>query len=1135
MHYLTEEYWGNFIKEIKTKDGKRKVVHDGIEFEKLIGELLKLLYQNQCVHWEKTKMTHDGSKDFLGKKSDGSYIWAECKNYRDKVSLKVIAPTLVMAEINDIQEILVFSYSAINYNTKKKLLYYANKREKKIYYYDDENLERLLFRFRTKLFPKFFRSYKGTPQTPLLVEPYVFSCSMPGIYYNNEEEFASSTFNIKLNELMFIGIGIANNNYIEKINVKLSFDNCNDLEYMEVVDSSVNAKEQYNWNKQIALNPGEAKFCKLYFKPVRFKKELSLPSVKLNYFTSKIPFKVVHFKNVTCDYLFRVPLIGSCYVQALQSINDNTINKSKMSLAYFYGKSGVGKSRMLQEALSIYVRNHYNVLNFTIDALAKDSLYMLREIIYFIYNLTPELVIESLKTYQAEDSLWGSDQLEIINLLQSAIDEDISDFLYKLARYKYLIFEKILAQKNVIIIDNIQFAEFFFVDFLYDLCVYAKSYQRNTKFVLVLSCNTDYYCSPPIKKLQLLITEISNQSYINIFVHEVAGMKRNDLALGYLKQLIQTEDERSDIYLEIIVKKADYVPKHIENIVEYLLNKKILDIENNYFIINNLKDFYDIVDSMPVSFSKIFRMRFQLFLTNENLSENSVVLVISAIHFLGYITKEHMINLCLELNILQQLLQYGFIELNNLRVFQFSHDLYEQFFIDNYALEEIFLNYIIESETTDKISFCFWQKILIRLKQKDNVSQILRYILESWCYLSDQIPYNLKKYFYSQVVSYLSLNRRYAKNFEEYMECSREICLDAKNKLGINYSKLLFESIYNEIEEMDICKREKSKGYQNFVYEYSENLLQGNISKAITIYKQRIRYLSQDYDGNYELIARLYNRIYVYYKNKKAEKEVHTYLKRSMDICVQKNLKGLFIENLYDEGNYYLYEPEKKERLIECWSQGFALFERNCDTLEYLTLNSLKKKIQVDLICNKYDDIEYYLEQAFDYVETGQFNQQTLFFNASLYCLKAIYGLLSKNINIDEIRHFIDMAGKYYILKNNEKPYTVHFLYAKLAFTNEKYQEMLGYYANALHELSKKHYHYKHIKKIILDDCSYKIGLLKMRCTNYSINYHSLSEELIQEIHKLENLSDKELVNYLDSFQSISNLTSQNKKEGFVY
>ncbi len=99
MKYLVEEYWKNFFKRVKTKNGKEKIIHDGHKFEELIGELLNLLYQD--VHWEKTKMTHDGSKDFLGQKEDGSFIWAECKNYRDKVSLKVVAPTLVMAEIKD--------------------------------------------------------------------------------------------------------------------------------------------------------------------------------------------------------------------------------------------------------------------------------------------------------------------------------------------------------------------------------------------------------------------------------------------------------------------------------------------------------------------------------------------------------------------------------------------------------------------------------------------------------------------------------------------------------------------------------------------------------------------------------------------------------------------------------------------------------------------------------------------------------------------------------------------------------------------------------------------------------------------------------------------------------------------------
>ena len=44
---------------------------------------------------------------------------------------------------------------------------------------------------------------------------------------------------------------------------------------------------------------------------------------------------------------------------------------------------------------------------------------------------------------------------------------------------------------------------------------------------------------------------------------------------------------------------------------------------------------------------------------------------------------------------------------------------------------------------------------------------------------------------------------------------------------------------------------------------------------------------------------------------KKDEKSVHEYFKNSMELCHQKNLLGLEIENLYDEGNYYLFDKNK--------------------------------------------------------------------------------------------------------------------------------------------------------------------------------------------------------------------------------
>lgn len=55
--------------------------------------------------------------------------------------------------------------------------------------------------------------------------------------------------------------------------------------------------------------------------------------------------------------------------------------------------------------------------------------------------------------------------MEIVNLLPSLIEKDLRVFISKLQTYKYLIFEKILSQKNAFIIDNIQFADTFLAIF----------------------------------------------------------------------------------------------------------------------------------------------------------------------------------------------------------------------------------------------------------------------------------------------------------------------------------------------------------------------------------------------------------------------------------------------------------------------------------------------------------------------------------------------------------------------------------------------------------------------------------------------------------------------------------------------
>lgn len=632
----------------------------------------------------------------------------------------------------------------------------------------------------------------------------------------------------------------------------------------------------------------------------------------------------------------------------------------------------------------------------------------------------------------------------------------------------------------------------------------------------------------------MLLEELNKQTYLSIVLHKVNGMQKNNLALGFVKQLIHVRDEKCNFYLNKIIEKANYIPKHIENIVQYLSSEQILDSEGNYLIIKDLQKFYNVIDDMPNEFSDVFQKRFHLFLEREYpLDEKAVLLVISAIHFLGNVTKEQLNQLKLNVNILEKLDEYGFVNKNYVGEYWFEHDLYEQFFATKFLLEEDFLDYIIDGKIYDNYIFKPWQKILILIKENLEPQKNVQQIILIWEDISESIPYKIKKYFYRQVILYMSLHTKEKINFDKYMECLTKICLSAKNNFGIIFSNTLFEMIYNAIQDIDF--KQDSDGYRNFLYEYSENLLQGGDDKVIRIYKQQLNYLKQNSEKNYKYIARFYNRIYVYYKAKKDEKSVHEYFKNSMELCHQKNLLGLEIENLYDEGNYYLFDKNKRENLIECWSKGYSLFDKNKEDLEYLTLNSLKKKIQLDLIMNNYSEINDIFEQAFEYLEFGKYNQQELFFYASLYYLKAIYGLISSKFENDEIYEFINKAGKYYTLINDKKPYSVHFLYAKLAYKEGEYKKMISFYNNALQMLNKRQCYYNDIKKIILNDFCYKIASLKQEKLCRDIKKENLSNELIVSYNSILNMNNEEIQNFKNSFLNGSILTDKTGKDGYVF
>ena len=1061
MKYLTDEYWESFLKEKKDKDGKIVKVRNGEKFERLVEKLLNLMYDGENIEWEKTHTTHDGNKDFIGKKDDGSAIWAECKNYNEKISVKTIAPTLVMAEIDDIQEILVFSYSEINSSAKKKLIQYANKREKNIYFYDDINLEQILFKHRTKIFKLYFPDFKDNISITEKIEPYIFQCSMPGIYYD-KDDIGVNEFSVKLNELFFIGVGIVNNNLDKALKIRLKFHKNNDLKNLEIVDKNIDQSKKFNWESKLVIPPGKAEFIKLYFKVITFQNEIKIPSIQICFEDKSYKDRIISFKKILCKQTFSTPFIGSQYQNNLKNLISNTINKGRLSLGIVYGKSGVGKSRFLNEALSKYLSQHYQILNFTVDSLSKDSMAMLKEFLYYIYNIVPEMTTEFF--VENEENIKGIENYIVLQLLKCLHDQNLTEVKNFIDQYKYLVYDKILSQKIVLIIDNLQFAEPFFIDFIYDLCIYGKDRKKNSNFVLLISYNEDYFHSNSLKKLIILAEEMRNSYELNSSVHSIEGFYKNTgeekehyQSLGFLKELIHTTYE-NNIYLSMIVKKANHIPKSIENIVYLLMNKNVLEIENNYSVIKNYEKFYETINNLPDSFEKTFELRLNHFLNYEKLCKNDIMFILGAIHFLGCLSEKEFVDLNLNIETVKKLEKYNFITYDNYgctKKYNFEHDLYENYFTKHYKLTDVFIGYVLEN---NNITYKFndWQKCLFYIYDSNNHFGDIKETLYKIPTFVKKVPFKVKRFFYNKVINYLSESSLSEDNFDDYIYCINAINQDCKNSLGTKFSKEMYEQIYKIISNKSIKDRESSVQYREFINDYCEVLLQTSDKDVIEIYNERIRFFSNDVENNYIILASLYNRVYVFYKLSKKEKTVHQHLENSQELCDKYNLIYQEAENLFDEGNYYLYLPDKKDKIIECWTKGCSIYCDNKEALERLTLNVYKKGIQIKLLQHNYDNAEDLIDKAFDYIETGKYNQQSLFFYCHLYYLKAVYCFLTKKLSIAECNKILDSAARYNNMLNNKKTHNIYFLYAKLYYESGNFPEMFINYGLALQNINRK-------------------------------------------------------------------------------
>lgn len=320
-------------------------VNRGLLFEDLIERLIKAMFPAET--WRRTGKTYDGKKDFVCPAEEWlpAQKWAECKNYESNLSLNIVAPTLIMGAIEQINCILFFSYSQLNDNAIEGLLRYSEVEGRTIRVYDGSLLEYLICKYSTSYgIADFF------PNTDFeMAQKELEECALRGrlILQELNGRQISSNYRFAQGERFYLQIFVQNLTS-EQINGGLTIKSSKDG-VLRCVSN----------NKTFLLPAAEIQQVSVLCEALQEgKSELE---VKLTTQDAKTRIKAIHREIEVSDEPF-LSWSGHNALMArdvaLQHLQDE--NKAPLLIV---GKTGTGKSTLLQILLSeSAVRSHYRIL-----------------------------------------------------------------------------------------------------------------------------------------------------------------------------------------------------------------------------------------------------------------------------------------------------------------------------------------------------------------------------------------------------------------------------------------------------------------------------------------------------------------------------------------------------------------------------------------------------------------------------------------------------------------------------------------------------------------------------------------------------------------------------------------------------